>query len=298
MSRRAVTAVGAALLLAASCSARHDASAPPAASTPCGKPGTPPATYEHVVWLWLENHTHHEVIGSPEAPYLTALARDCGTATHWAAVGSPSLPNYLAMTSGSKHDVADDGPPAEHPIDADNLYRQVRDNGGTARSYAEAMPAPCALTPSGKYAVKHNPAAYYGAAADRAACRTDDLPLTALDADLRNGTLPTFATVTPDLCHDMHDCDVATGDAFVAEWLPRLLDSAAYRSGRTVIVVVWDEDTPIPNVVVAPTVPSGTVFDAAVDHYDLLRTTEELLGIDTYLGRAADATGLRAAFHL
>ena len=35
----------------------------------------------------------------------------------------------------------------------------------------------CALEPSGRYAVKHNPATYYADAADRSSCATDDIPL-------------------------------------------------------------------------------------------------------------------------
>lgn len=35
-----------------------------------------------------------------------------------------------------------------------------------------------------------------------------------------------------------------------------------------------------------------------MNHYSLLRTTEEMLGISTYLGRAKQATSLRAAFNL
>lgn len=281
------------LLLAVSCS--HPASRH-AATSPCGRGGEPPATDEHVVWIWMENHSYDQVIGTPEAPYLTRLARECGSATRWNAVGAPSLPNYLAMTSGTKHDVTDDLDPAAHPLRTDNLFRQVRANGGTVRAYAESMPAPCALTTSGRYAPRHNPITYYVGGEDRAACRTESRPLTDLDADLASGTWPAFMTITPDLCHDMHDCGVHEGDAFLAALLPRLLGSATYAAGRTAVVVVWDESSPIPNVVIAPTVPAGTVVTRASDHYDLLRTTEELLGITTYLGEADNATSLRSAF--
>ena len=246
----------------------------------------------------MENHSYDEVIGTSAAPYLTRLARECGTATRWSAVGAPSLPNDLAMTSGTQHDVSDDLDPAAHPLRTDNLFRQVRDAGGTVRSYAESMPGPCALTTSGRYAARHNPGTYYVGGDDRAACAKENLPLSALDADLASGRWPTFMTITPDLCHDMHDCGVSEGDAFLATLLPRLLGSATYAAGRTAVVVVWDESTPIPNVVIAPTVPGGAVLARAVDHYDFLRTTEELLGLDTFLGEADHATSMRSAFAL
>ena len=123
----------------------------------------------------MENHTWGSVIGDPAARYIGTLARQCGTATDHADVGSPSLPNYLGATSGSTQGIADDGDPPTHAITADNIFRQVRAAGGSARSFVESMPAPCALASAGSYATKHNPAAYYVGGSDRAACQTDDV---------------------------------------------------------------------------------------------------------------------------
>jgi hypothetical protein len=213
------------------------------------------------------------------------------------------LPNYLGATSGSTHGVHDDGSPAAHPISGDNLFRQVLAAGGTARSFEEAMPSPCDLGAAGRYAVKHNPQAYFSDAQDRAACQRDDVPLGALSGGafvdaLAGDALPTFSFVTPDLCDDTHDCPVATGDAWLRDWVSRILASPTYAAGRTAVFVVWDEPTPMPLLVVAPTVGKGTVSTAPFDHYSLLRTTEELLGLDPALGQAAGAVSLRPAFGL
>jgi len=256
-----------------------------------------------VIWIWMENHQSDQVIGNREAPFESALARECGTAAHYSAVGSPSLPNYIAATSGSTQRIHDDGSPSKHPVDADNLFRQVRADGGTARTYAEAMPAPCALQSSGRYAVKHNPAAYYVGADDRQACTADDVPLGTLDTgalvtDLAEGTLPTFALVVPDLCNDTHDCGVAVGDRWLAAWVARLVADPTYRDGSTALFVVWDEPTPMPFLAIAPAVHQGATVSEPVDHYSLLRTTEELLGIDTYLGAANRASSMRSALGL
>lgn len=261
-----------------------------------------PATYDHVVWIVMENHHRTDVIGSPDAPFTTELADACGTATSYGAVGSPSLPNYLAMTSGSTHGVTDDAKPSAHPIESDNLFRQVRAAGADAKTYAEAMPSPCATSSSGRYAVKHNPAAYYAAAEDRAACSRDDIPLGspddgALAQALADGKLPELSVVIPDLCNDTHDCDVATGDAWLSRWVGAITSSAQFRSGNTVLFLVWDEPTPMPFVVVGRGVKPHTVSDAPADHYSLLRTTEELLGVPL-LGAAASARSLRADFGL
>ncbi|HMC53506.1 MAG TPA: alkaline phosphatase family protein, partial [Acidimicrobiales bacterium] len=131
----------------------------------------------------------------------------------------------------------------------------------------------------------------------------DDIPLGSaqsgsLTGDLASGTLPTFSFVTPDVCSDTHNCSVGTGDAWLALLLPRIFDSPTYRAGRTAVFLVWDEDSPMPNVVVSPTTPPGTVSDVPFDHYSLLRTTEEMLGIGNLLGHAATAPSMRASFRL
>lgn len=264
----------------------------PTASQPCGVVKTPPARYQHVVWIWMENHTWSSVIGSPSAPYVTTLAHQCGTDRAWSSVGSPSLPNYLGATSGSTLGVSDDADPGAHSFTADNLFRQVRAAGGTEASFAESMPGPCVLVSQGSYAAKHNPAVYYDGPGDRASCRADDLPFSAFPAVLSSGRLPTYTSITPNICDDMHDCSVAVGDRWLATWVPRILSSAYYRSGTTALFIVWDEPTPLANVVVAPSLRPGTVSGTPVSQYSLLRTTEQMLGLPP-LGAAAGATSLR-----
>jgi len=104
--------------------------------------------------------------------------------------------------------------------------------------------------------------------------------------------------VTPNLCNDTHDCSVRTGDGWLQQWLPAMLASRSYAAGRTAIFVVWDEDTPMPFIAVAPTVPPRTVLGATVDHYALLRTTEEMLDLPTLLGAAAQAPSMRTSLRL
>lgn len=288
-------------LVAAACGSVAGRAAPSSPSTtatlheqPC-RDAPVPAHYRHVVWIWMENHARSQVLGDPAAPYLTSLASGCATAAEYRSVGSPSLPNYLGATSGSTHGIADDGPPASHPLTADNLFRQVRAMGGAAVTVAEGMKGTCDLTASGEYAVKHNPAAYYVGADDRAACQRDDQP--ARDGAAiasRASTLPTFLFVVPDLCDDTHDCGVSRGDRWLASWLPKLFGSASYDAADTAVFVVWDEPTPMPFIAVTPSIRPGTVLRTAVDHYSLLRTTEELLGIGEHLGAAATSPSMRS----
>src|SRR3954454_19015336 len=114
--------------------------------------------YAHVLWVVLKTHAYARVIASSSARSLNGLARSCGLATRFTAETHPSLPNYLAMTSGSAHSVGDDAGPASHPVAGTSIFGQVN---GSWRSEEESMPSPCLDKDSGRYAVRHNPAVYY-----------------------------------------------------------------------------------------------------------------------------------------
>ncbi len=278
----------------------------PAAAGPCGGQARPPAHWQHVVWIWMENESFADVAGSSSAPYLTQLAGQCGLATAYQAISHPSLPNYIAATSGSDWGITDDDPPSSHPLAQPSIFGQVATAGLTWRGYEESMPSNCDRSDSGRYAVRHNPAVYYPRIA--AQCRRWDVPLGttsagALVSDLRRGRLPSFAFVTPNLCNDMHDCPIATGDAWLRRWIPRILAGPDYRAGTTVLVVTFDEGSGSSNqvatVVVSPATRPGTRSSTAFTHYSLLKTTEQLLGLPA-LAHAGDPStaGMRRAFHL
>jgi hypothetical protein len=259
----------------------------PSSATPCGTARRRPA-WQHVVWVVLENTDYGGIVGARGAPYFNKLARKCGVATRFSAETHPSLPNYIAMTSGSTQGISDDADPSAHRLSVPSIFSQL---GGDWRSLHESMPRNCAPTPSGLYAVKHNPAAYY----TNVACAAQDMPL-ANPPDLS----ARFTFVKPNLCHDMHDCSVANGDAWMAGFLPKVLNSPQYRAGRTALFITWDEGTRpnrIPTFVIAPSTRRGTMSATAFSHYSLLRTTEEMLGLPR-LGRASTAASMRSAFHL
>ncbi len=267
---------------------------PAAAGHPCtGAP--PPARYEHVVTIVMENRGFSQVAG--HSPFLNALAGRCGLATDYRAITHPSLPNYLAMVSGSTQglDGSDCSPGPGCRSDGPSIFSQT-----AWRAYAESMPGPCADRSAGDYAPRHNPAVYFTAVASQ--CQAQDLPLPQLITDLRSGHLAPYTFVTPNLCSDEHDCQLSDGDRWLARWVPRIVRSPTYRAGRTVLFITYDEDdhhegNRVYTAVVAPSVPPGTRAGEAFTHYSLLRTQEELLGLPL-LGGAASAASMRAAFHL
>ena len=270
-------------------------------SAACGRSSAGPTRYDHIVWIVFENKEFSQVIGSANAPYFNSIASQCGVATNFYAESHPSLPNYIAMTSGSPQGITDDGSPSEHPLSVPSIFQQL---GRGWRALADAMPANCALSNSGQYAVRHNPATYFTNV--RSQCARQDVPLAAKpDLSAR------FTFVSPSLCGSMHSCptgdttaqQVRNGDRWLATFLPKVLASSQYRSGSTAVFVTWDEDDyhhnqHIPTLVIAPSVPSGLKVATTFNHYSMLRTTEELLGINSFLGNAAKASSMRRGFHL
>jgi len=254
----------------------------------------PPSRYDHVVWIVMENHSYDQIIGASDAPYLNRLVEQAGLATNFYAEGHPSLPNYIAMTTGSTQGIADDDPPADHPLNVPSIFSLLPN--GASRSLQESMPSNCAKTDSGDYAVRHNPQAYFTNLGGD--CASYDIPLSdPPDLSAR------FTFVTPNLIHDMHDGTVADGDTWLSTFLPKVLASGEYAAGRAAVFITWDEDDDlsgnhIPTFVIAPSVASGTKVSARLDHYSMLRATQEMLGLTPLLGSAATAADMRGPFNL
>jgi phospholipase C len=120
--------------------------------------------------------------------------------------------------------------------------------------------------------------------------------------DVAAGTLPPFGFVTPNLCNDMHDCSVATGDAYLANLVPTIIAGPDFQNGRLAIVITYDENggasgNQVYTSVISPFTAPGTQSATNFTHYSLLRATEEILGVPL-LGGASSATSMRAAFGL
>ena len=167
-----------------------------AASGPCCKPATAPG-YEHVIWIWLENHSYNTIVGSSHAPYINSIATECGLATNYHNVSHPSLPNYVSATSGlgysaiAKFD-GDCNPVPGCVTSAASIFGQ----GETWKAYQESMPSNCLMKNSGEYAVRHNPPPYF---TSLSGCSASDVPYSQLATDLAGNALPAFAFVTPNL---------------------------------------------------------------------------------------------------
>jgi acid phosphatase len=235
-----------------------------------------------VLVVVFENKDAEQVLGSPDAPFLTSLAASGAEFTQAHAETHPSQPNYIALFSGSTQGVTDDSCPVR--LSGDNLAGQLMAAGRTFTGWSEDLPGVgSTVCTAGGYARKHNPWVDFPALPPAV-----NQPLTALPDDFAD--LPTVSFVVPNLCHDMHDCDVATGDAWAREHLAPYADWA--RTHDSLLVVTFDEsegadaDNHIATFLVGPMVEPGRT-DQRIDHYSLLRTIEAMYGLDP-LGEAAN----------
>jgi phospholipase C len=331
LGARATLPVALVALLAAGCgssshqsassstSATAPATTPPSPATtagssvathPCGSTTTAPA-YKHVVWIFMENHSYDSVIGSADAPYINSLANECGLATNYHNVTHPSLPNYISATSGLPLSelapyTSDCDPTGNCTVGGEGIFAQ----GESWKAYEESMPSDCHRANAGDYAVRHNPATYY---TTLSSCSTNDVPYSQLAADLANNALPAFSFITPNLINDMHSGTVADGDSWLTGNLPAILNSAEYRDNATAIFLTWDEGEGgssdncatnttdvgchVATIVISPSTATGMRSGTLYNHYSLLATAEELLGLSK-LGQAASNASMLSAFNL
>jgi hypothetical protein len=263
----ALLCVGAMTLGVAGTGGASAAATMAAAPSPC-RSAAQPASYQHVIWIMLENKTYSDIIGNPAAHYLNSLASKCAVA-HVQAATHPSMPNYIALTSGSTQGIHDDKNPSAHPLNVPNIFSQLN---GNWRSYAESMPHACTLTNSGKYVVRHVPATYYTNV--RSLCKSHVLPYSKVP-----NLSSAFTMITPNVIHDMHNGSnlqqqIKNGDKYLAGFLPKVFASWAYKSGRTTVIVTWDEgrgaNNVVPGIVISPSISHqdlGTMSDADVLHF-------------------------------
>jgi len=235
----------------------------------------------------MENKEQGRVLGRPDAPFLTGLGRRGGVAANSFGVRHPSLPNYIALVSGSTQGITDDCTSCTAP--APNLAGQLERAGRTWAAYLEGLPAPCARPAfAGRYAKKHDPFAYDPAIAARPARCRRRMPLARLATDVRRDRLADFVLITPDLCHDTHDCGVAAGDRFLARIVPGLLPALGPHG---MLVVTYDEGDSdrgccggshggrIATVLAGPDVAAGARMTRPIDHYGVLATVEDAFGL-------------------
>lgn len=258
------------------------ASTPSPSATATPTPAPTPTPRPHVFVIVMENASLARALATPP---IATLAASHSVATNYHAVARPSLPNYLALTSGTTWGITDDG---YHVLPAGGLGAQLSGAHISWRAYMEGLSGAGCLGSPYPYALKHDPFAYYGGS-----CPDNVVPLDALDNDLAGDT-PSLVWITPGLCHDGHDCPLTEAGLWLGALVAKIVASPSWRE-HGVLFVVWDEGDGddanlVPLLVAAPGLPARQV-GATYDHYSLLAAVEDLLGV-TRLGAAASADPL------
>lgn len=116
------------------------------------------------------------------------------------------------------------------------------------------------------------------------------VPLTQLTVDLQTNAVPNYVWITPNMCNDMHDCPISTGDAWLQKWVPQILASPAWKDNG-VLFITYDEGNgkthcctyasggQVDTLVLSPLTPAGFTSNVVYDQYSLLRTIEEAWGL-------------------
>jgi hypothetical protein len=240
---------------------------------------------DHVVIVLMENTASGQLIGSSSAPYINSLVTQGANFTQSFGVTHPSQPNYVALFSGSQQGITDDTCPKNFK-GVDNLGAQLIAASLTFGAYSEDLPSDGSTAcTSMNYARKHAPWVDF-----------DNVPATAgmiypTDFPTDFAKLPTLSFVIPNLCDDMHDCSIQTGDS----WLKNNIDKYAQwaKTNNSLLILTWDEDdmtavNQIVTIFVGQMVKPGS-YSEKITHYTVLRTLEDMFGLKP-LGSAGSAT--------
>src|ERR687888_338563 len=162
--------------------------------------GTP-----HVLVIVEENNSDSAIIGNSQLPYMNSLAQNYGLATNWWGVSHPSLPNYLAMVSGSIWNDPPDTTPSDGTYSGPTFVDELASEGIGWKAYMEDMPQPCDLTDTygpDYYDVNHNPFVYFDSIRNDPAQCNRVAPFDQFATDLSSGQAPPFMFVSPNLMDD------------------------------------------------------------------------------------------------
>jgi phosphatidylinositol-3-phosphatase len=271
--------------------------------TPTELPPVP--VFDHIVVMVFENQEYTSVIGNRWWPVYNRLGVQFTLLTKYFAVTHPSLPNYLAMIGGDTFKVDTNYP--QNLIDAPILTDYIESSGRTWKAYMDSMPEACGLEDNDMYVQQHNPFVYFSSIrTNTERCKTHIVPMTELDSDLKEGKLPNFVFVAPNLCHSARaaytnpeKCGLQATDAWIGRWVDKLM---AYPSMLTngVVIITWDEGESdhgccgmrngggrVPTLLISSRVKQGFQDDTPYTHYSLIKTIADSWTLPA-VGRAAD----------
>jgi len=253
----------------------------------------------------MENQGLSDVIGSTSAPYMNTLATTYGLSTQYTAIEHPSEPNYVALFGGDTFGIAGDGNCC-WKVNQPNLVDRLESAGLTWKAFAEdaSGSGTCGFNPPRRS--DHFPFIDYSDMNTPARCA--NMLTTASSADselltaLNSQTPPNFAWLTPNDCNNMHNCSVATGDAYLAGLVPKILTSAMFTAQKAALFVVFDEgngSSPsdyVYAVWAGSSVRKAYTSSTQYSHYSFLKTIESLWNLPSLTPNDAGASAMTEFF--
>ena len=286
-------------------------------TTPAGLSFPRIATNNKTIFLIvMENHNWSDIKNNPSAPYInnTLLPRASYAKQYFNPPGNhPSEPNYLWLEAGTNFSINNDaGPYANHQSTTEHLVTLLNNAHISWKSYQEGIGGThCPLIGNGLYTPTHNPVIFFDDVTNTndpnsSYCIAHIRPYTELATDLQHNIQARYNFITPNLCHDMHNTcaplndAVKQGDSWLAQNIPMILNSQAYKDGG-IVFITWDEaedgDGPIGMIVLSPDAKGGGYSNTIrYTHSSTLRTLEEIFGVAPLLSDVANATNLSDLF--
>jgi len=275
--------------------------------TPSATPSLPRPS--HVLIVIDENHGYDQILGSgaASAPYINSLASGGAVLTHYDAIVSGSLPNYLAIFSGSTQGLTSSDCPADLGTTS-NLGAELLAKGFTFIGYSEGLPSAGSTVCTGGavdakgnpiYARKHNPWVDWQVGGNIPAA--DNQPFTAFPdpSGTDFSSLPAVSFVIPDLWDQMHDGPVSIGDQWLQANLGHYITWCQDASHNSLFILTFDEDEGsegehIPTIFYGAMVCPGQ-YGETVNHYNLCRTLTDMYGLSA-MNNAVTATSITDVF--
>jgi acid phosphatase len=228
----------------------------------------------------LENADASVALGQP---FFAELAGSGAFLAQSRAVARPSQPNYIALTSGGIWGVDSND---AHTLDVRHLGDLLEESGKDWRVYAEDYPGGCFLEDAnGHYRRKHVPFLSYRSVQQDVSRCAKIVPAGQFRQDLASSSLPEFSLYVPNNRHNGHDTDVAAADRWLRDTFGELIKDSVFMS-QTLLIVTYDEPgkdgtQPIYTALVGAGIRPGARSGTCYDHYNMLRTIEEVLGLGT-----------------
>jgi len=234
----------------------------------------------------MENHGINSTYNcGGNCTYITQLANTYGLAKSYSALTHPSMANYIALTSGGFYGTSDDV--RDGSVNATNIVDSLEANGLTWKAYMESYHGGCSGYGS-NYSGDHNPFIKYTDIYNNPA-RCANIVNAGSDAgnsssvflnDLSSDSSPNYMWLTPNLCHDMHECSISIGNTYLANLVPKILDSYIFMTQKAALFITFDEGCCtfpkdyVTTIWAGPTTKQGYKSIALYNHYSLLSTIE------------------------